>query len=78
MKPWYQYRIEEMGIDEEGLQVAFIGCWVLAYRLRRFLFLKAHFGGILWQFSGGWTDWKGVYGSAEEFYGPSVKEVMQW
>lgn len=63
MKQWYQYRIEEVyKIDVPDLAFLFFARSI-AQRMRAFMIGKAHFGGLGWQFSAGWTDWRGIYGS---------------
>ncbi len=77
MKHWYQYRCEEVtdGSDSEAY------CLIdslfsftpgkadgirIAKRLKRFLFIKCHMGGIRWQFQAGFIDWCAVYGTVEK------------
>lgn len=65
-KPWYQYRYEEANpFGDEGaledLQTVFIFT-SLASRLKRFLFVEAHLGGVRWIFEASWSDWRWVYG----------------
>ena len=60
MKKWYQYRCEEAGFNDP--QSAFLSPSRFATRFNAFLFRKAIEGGIHWQFTVGWSDWRAVYG----------------
>ena len=65
VKPWYQYRCEESGFGGAGLNLILLPDTNrnLSARLLRFLFYKVFHGGIHWQFSAGWSDWRAFYGS---------------
>jgi hypothetical protein len=64
LKPWHQYRIEESGYAFNEIDHIFQHCFKLSKRLRRFLLLKAFFGGIKWRAL--IEGWRGVYGSCSE------------
>ena len=69
MKKWYQYRCEEITGDSAErahflMESLFMGTG-LSRRLARFLFVKCHTGGILWEFNYGFADWGAMYGSCK-------------
>ena len=67
MKPWYQYRFEEVA-GKTGLAAYY---WFnsmftielgISKRIARFLFAKLYFGGVQWEYAASFTDWRCVYG----------------
>ena len=63
MKQWYQYRCEEIEAKQTDFNALFQTTVGLSRRMKRFLFSKALFGGIRWEFGADWCDWRAVYGS---------------
>lgn len=63
MKPWYQYRCEEAGFDSTSQSLNEVMFFKhVCERLRKFMFIQFHFGGIHWEFKAGWTDWRAIIG----------------
>ena len=56
MKPWYQYRCEEVDIGPAYLYLFFQTVKPISHRLKRFLLYKALSGDIHWEFSFGWSE----------------------
>lgn len=63
MKSWYQFRVEEM--DSTADPIDCILSSGISGRLRRLLLKRLFFGGLRWQYAMGYSEWRGVYGSAQ-------------